>query len=157
MPHGRPPGFFRLRAREVDEPRTVVLAVQQSAVDHDVEELPNTGRRRSIGQLGPNLLNRRPVTTMEDVHDLAFATGEMGAGLFGHGGTANYFATREYIRHAPPSSRANRIKQGQQESRHPDKQPSSAPAELTGNRQTGRSATKRHNLGRPKEICDSSF
>src|SRR5689334_4377091 len=84
MPHGRPSGFLRFRAREVDESGTVVLAVQESALDHDVEELSNAGRRRGVRQFGPNLLHRRPMTPMQDVHNLAFATGQMGSELFGH-------------------------------------------------------------------------
>jgi hypothetical protein len=52
---------------------------------------------------------------------------------------ANYFAMREYIRH-------RRARQGR-----------SAVELAKKNRQTGRSATKRHNLSRPKEISHSSF
>src|SRR5262249_6039254 len=85
MPYGRPPCFFRLGTWEIDESRTAVFAVQQAAIDHDVEELADAGRRRCIRQLGADLLHRRPVTTMQDVHDLAFAPGEMGVDRFGHG------------------------------------------------------------------------
>src|SRR5262245_28108183 len=95
----RPAGFLGLRAREIHKPRPVIFAVQETARDHDLEQLSDTGRRRGIRQLGTDFLDGRALATVEDVHDLAFAPREMSRCVSGHRIMANYFAMREYIRH----------------------------------------------------------
>ena len=99
----RPAGVFRLHRGKVDEARPVVLAREQAAVDHDLEQLAHAGRARRIGQLGADLLDRRAAAAVEDLHDLALAAGEVdGVGLGMRLGLrdveANIFAYGEYIR-----------------------------------------------------------
>ena len=65
-------------AGEVDEARPVVLAAEQAAVDHDLEQLAHAGRARRVGQLGADLFDGRAAAAVEDFHDLRFAAGEVG-------------------------------------------------------------------------------
>ena len=49
------------------------------AVDHDLEQLADARRARRVGQLGPDLLDGRAAAAIENLHDLAFAAGEIDA------------------------------------------------------------------------------
>src|SRR4029078_3762350 len=109
MAYGRSAGFLWLRAREIHEPRAIVLAVQQAALDHDLQQLAHARRRRRVGQLRSDLFHRRAMATMHDVHDLALAPGEMNPGGLRHRPMANYFAVREYIRHTRSMSRVSHV------------------------------------------------
>ena len=50
-----------------------------------------------VGQLGADLLHRRPPAAIEDLHDLALTACQVGAGWCRHG-WAKIFAHSEYIR-----------------------------------------------------------
>ena len=53
---------------------------QQAALDHDVEQLAHARRARRIGQLRADLFDRRAAAPVEDLHDLAFAAGQIDSG-----------------------------------------------------------------------------
>ncbi len=55
----RPAGVLGLHRREVHEAGAVVLAREQAAIDHDVEQLAHAGRARRVRQLGADILDRR--------------------------------------------------------------------------------------------------
>ena len=91
----------RRRRRGIDEARAVVLAAEQAAVDHDVEQLAHAGRARRVGQLGPDLFDGRASAAVEDFHDLRFAAREVRRIGSRHGRLrvrAKKFAHSEYIR-----------------------------------------------------------
>src|SRR5262245_9066156 len=67
-------GFGRWR---VDVAGAVVLSCEQPTLDHDVEQFANARRCGRIRQLGADLLDRGAAAPMEDLHNLAFAPGEM--------------------------------------------------------------------------------
>ena len=66
---------------KVDEPRAVVFAAQQAALDHDVQQLAHARRAGGVGQLCADLFHRRPPAAMEDLHDLALTACQVGDGL----------------------------------------------------------------------------
>ena len=88
-------------AGKVDVARAVVLAAQQAALDHDLEQLPHARRARRVRQLRADFFDRGALTAMQDFHDLAFAAGQMDVALVFSRGlrwAANFFAHSEYIR-----------------------------------------------------------
>ena len=96
-------GILLPHGREIDEARTVVLAGEQAALDHDLEQLANAGRAGRVGQVGADLLHRRAAAAVQDVHDLALAAGQVDRRDIGHaewlfGPWANFFAHGEDIR-----------------------------------------------------------
>src|SRR3954469_2479870 len=69
--------LFGLGGREVYIARPVVLARQESPVDHDLEQLADARWGRGVGQLCTDLFDRRPPATVEDLHDLALPAGQV--------------------------------------------------------------------------------
>src|SRR5262245_42683525 len=105
MAKSRTAGHVAAGAREVDEARAVVLAVQQTAVDHDLEQLADTRGSGGIRELRADLLYRRALTTVEDVHDLAFAAGQVEALALRHG-VSEFFRCRRIYSPSPALSSA---------------------------------------------------
>ena len=86
----RPARLFRLRRRKVRIARAVVLAAEEAALDHDVQQLAHAGRAGRVRQLRPDVLDGRALPPVHDRHDLAFAPGEIDGFQSGHGRSRRY-------------------------------------------------------------------
>ena len=77
-------GVFGPGGRKVDVARAVVLAGEQAALDHDLEQLAHAGRPRRVRQLRADVLDGRAPAAVEDLHDLTLPAGQVDVCAFGH-------------------------------------------------------------------------